>query len=394
MDNKYLEQLEYFFTSDIEIKRLLSSIAPSEMDESSEEARIKYFDKLNKAIDTISFKLGRFIDGPFFSEKQFMDYKTVFPKDGRQPYTEYIESDVQKSFHSKMELLRKQLLKCESLKLPLSRVYNACFAHMDNKLVHDVRDQIYGDNFDEQLKVSDLLSRATSINEILHILHSHVENNKEILQSLPVLDKKESPIRGNDGSILVGYETNSLAREIFDRYELPMDSAFAYTVALKDRTMMMVRDTGHALTMQMFEDENGNVKVEYFIPKVTDADIVAHLPVEQQDIDYDTQTASGMLIVPRDEAAERICAFINAVPEDMGIIDQYVLNRMFDVNGDEEKAIQIVREGLISPRNLLLSSNLNLTGINITDSFKNRILDMAEEMERGEKEEKGKIEER
>lgn len=380
--DKYLEHLEYFFEADMEIKKILVSIAPSEMDDYSEEARTEYFDRLYKAIDTISAKLGRFTSGPFFTEQQFMDYKTVFPQDGQKPYMEYSQSEVPKTFRDKMELLRKQLLKCESLKLPLSKTYNACFAQMDDGLIKEVKEQIYGDNFNEQQRVSDLLSRATTVNEILHILHFHVENNKEILQSLPILDRKESPVRKNDGSMLVGYDSNSLAREIFDRYELPQESAFAYTVALKGKTMMMVRDAGHALTMQITENEDGTVKVEYFIPKVTDADIVTHLPVDQQSIDYETQTAIGTFTIPRVDASKKICSFIDKVPGDTGMLNRELLSRIFEVNGDEEKVIRIIEDGLISPRNMLLPSNINLTGIRVTDEFKKRVLYMAEAMEK------------
>lgn len=47
---------------------------------------------------------------------------------------------------------------------------------------------------------------------------------------------------------------------------------------MEDRTLMMIRDRGHALTIDIDSLEKDNVVVNYFVPKICNKEMVKALP--------------------------------------------------------------------------------------------------------------------
>lgn len=356
-NNEYLEQLEYFFDADLRIKRLLVDCAPTETDNLDADSRIKYFDKLHRALGYINSTLSSFVKGPFFLEDQFWDYSTTYSEDGI-PHVEFIESRVPYSFDKKMQEIKRKLIASESSNRSLRESYNDSFAKMDDNLIKQVKQQIIGENLDEHEKVANLISSSSSINEILHILHSHMLNNREVLDSLPIIDIKRNLTYPNSPdysrTILAGVKNNTLAKEVFNTFSLNPHFSYAYIVGLDDRTLMMVKDAGHCLTMQIQEDASGNVRTEYFIPKVIDADIINSLPVTEHNLDYETGTDTGLIISSREEAADTICSFVDLIPSDG---DREWRLKLEQIIGNKDQAFQLLERGEVSPENLLLTFN-------------------------------------
>lgn len=362
-----LKQLEYFYSIDFEIKKIMAECAPKEIDESSEETRIKYFDKLYKALESIDSKLSIFLQGPFFNKPEFLDNK-------------YKKSRAYEYFKEKTELLKSKLIECETLKLPLNNAYNDCFASMSDNLIHDVKENIYGDSFAIQGKADNLIIQAYTINEILHVLHAYVENNVKVLSSLPMLDRKKYPERKppTKGSILVGNSSNILAREIFKEFELGKDSRYAYICALKDRTIMMIRDVGHALSMQITEENEESVRVEYFIPAIKglkDLEIISKLPVMQQSISEGkrVKNAIGLFYTTKNSAATDVCSFIDLIPGDFGLNPD--VSKVLSIR-DEDEAYELIENGEIKPETLL--RHLKHISIDFSEKFKDNLISIIE----------------
>ncbi|MBR3134837.1 MAG: hypothetical protein IKG56_05200 [Clostridia bacterium] len=355
--DKYMSTLEDFFSADADIKNMLIQCAPTEMDEYDEESRIRYFDRIHHVIGSVKSKMSSFLQSPFFLEERFLDKEVEFQPDGTVKES-IKESKAFEIFIRKIEDLERRVIELEASHASLRQVYSSCLSGMDEGLIKDVSTRIYGENSVEQLALGQLLARAKTINEMLHILHFHTENSNRILEALPILDQKEIAIQPGmtpNKSVLIGDSDNALARSIFE--QLPLDTRYAYTVALQDRILMMVRDAGHALTLQIIENPDGSAQVSYFIPKVTDADAVLNLPSVQQNLDIENQYASGLFVASSDDTAHDICSFIQAVPGDRAFKSNIYANLVIS-GGNMEKAMSYIESGIISPRNLLMYLNM------------------------------------
>ena len=355
--DKYMNTLENFFSADADIKNLMMQCAPTEIDEYDEESRIKYFDRIHGLISSFKSKMSMFLQSPFFEEERFLDKEIDFQPDGT--INESVkESKAFEIFVRKIDDLERRVMELEASHASLKQVYSSCLSSMDENFIRDVGTKIFGENSYEQQSLGQLLARTSTINEMLHILHFHVENSSRIMESLPVLDQKEVEVQPGltpNRSVLIGQSGNELARSIYE--QLPLDTRYAYTVALQDRILMMVRDAGHAMTLQIIENPDGTAQVSYFIPKVTDADAVINLPSVQQNLDLENQIASGLFIASKEDTAQDICSFIQSVPGDRAFNTNIYTNLIIS-GGDMNQAMEHVESGRISPRNLLMYLNM------------------------------------
>ena len=81
------------------------------------------------------------------------------------------------------------------------------------------------------------------------------------------------------------------------------------------RMIMMVKDRGHALTTEV--TINGEESwVEYFSPKICNADMVNELPGINR-ISEDSKTAAGRFSVKKEELPHALFNYISKVPTDL-----------------------------------------------------------------------------
>lgn len=177
---------------------------------------------------------------------------------------------------------------------------------------------------------SSMINDVESINELLHITHSSIINDDELLQSMPVLETKKNSF-GYD--ITLYGEENEVSKGIFLNLPLDLDVGYTDIVSMKDRTLMMVRDRGHALTIDIDSSDKDNVDVRYFVPKICNLDMVKALPgINESSI---TQNgASGFFVSTQKDISESISSFIANVPTDMDIpeirMNEINIVEMFD----------------------------------------------------------------
>lgn len=376
---EYLSVIEQFFDTDFELKKMMAELAPSSMDSFDEESKIKYYSRLYKILQYAKTKLSFYLQSDFFRKEEFSDTQVEVLEDGTFNYGKK-KNNVPETFYKRINEIKSHLISLESTLSSPEQAYRECFSGMSKGLVDNVRRKFFGENENEMTDLAETMEETTTINELLHVLHTHLENSNRILGSVPIIDKIEITAPHTNQvlkSLLLGEPDNELARSIFDL--LPVKTRYAYVVGLKDKTLLMVRDVGHALTMQIIEGEDGQYNVNYFIPKVTNADDIVKLPVEQQTLDYNNGIAYGQFTLPKDNAAQSICSFIDMIPGDEGISSK-VLKELIFIRGDLEKAMGLVNAGVITPRNLLLYSNF--AGINVDDELRTKLLSLAEDLDK------------
>ena len=272
-----LDKFEKFFDNDVRVKELLMETAPTDMDNFDEESRVKYSDKLFDNYGEMMRNLSEMMDG-YYQSKEIEETLVG------------ITDDI---MHAGADFGK------------MSRIYKEKMAGMSEEFVEGVHNETQGYYIFRSPHMMD--KKATSVNEILHLIHSSVVNNEGFLEELPELK--------NDGEVTLRGVENEVAEEIFQELtEKGVDVGTTDIVGLKDRVLMMVRDRGHALTMDVQKDRDGRCYVDYFIPKICNVEMVNSLPGVRK-VESMQGTTSGVFQV-EDNTAKEVVDFIGRVPMD------------------------------------------------------------------------------
>lgn len=277
---KRFKEFERFFDGDLLVKNTMMDMAPTDADNIDEDSRIEYSDRLFDGLKIIS--------------KTFEGFGSSVPK----TYLEKIRHMEEELIESGIDMKKMQ------------NFYRTRIADMSQDFVEKVGSEVVGY----------VLSRyggedAETINEMLHFVHSNKINNEGLLQSLPVLDSYK--INNYSEMKLYGRE-NKISRQIFEELQELTMLGPTDIVTTKDRIIMMVRDSGHALTMEIQSDEQGKIYVDYHIPKICNAKKVNLLPgVKKVPEDAEARAnTSGIFQTTQETAADDIKNFIGMVPTD------------------------------------------------------------------------------
>jgi len=301
-----LKKMEKFFKVDMSIKQALMDIAPVEADGYNKESIILYADKMYQQFEEMEYQILQ-----MFNMYEF-DENTV------------------KIVQDKLRGIKKGLIK-SGYKFPnLKEAYRNFFSGMSKQLVDEVKDTCIGYYCARKHKLPDTLSQCKTINELLHVLHSYIVNNEEILQGLPQLGEKNKFVTINtfDASGEPKQETlkftcatlygvkNKIAEQIYDSINPEQKKTIgeATIVGLADKVLMMVRDHGHALTIEI-EDKGDNAFVKYFIPKVCNTELVNQLRGVTK-VSHGAQATTGCFECGTDNIGSELISFIEKVPTD------------------------------------------------------------------------------
>lgn len=283
---KRLEDFERFFDKDLLVKKTMIDMAPTESDDFDEHSRIAYSDRLLDGLDTI--------------DDTFETFSASSPKS----YLEQIKNMKQSLIESGVDMAK------------LSKFYRTNISDMSPDFVEKVNYGVAGYsifNYDGK--------DAKTINEMLHFIHTRKINNEKLLQNLPIL--KTCEIEGNafDKINLRGRE-NAVAEQIFETLQTQSILGETDIVSLKNRIIMMVRDLGHALVMEINKEDNSDdFVVNYHIPKICNAQKVNLLPGVKKVPENSSiaSSTSGIFQTSTDSIANDIKNFINMVPTDADI---------------------------------------------------------------------------
>lgn len=280
---KNFKKIENFFKIDLIIKNLINNTFPNNADRNNPSEIISYVQKLNDTIDRIELLLLRIVRSFEFGSN----------------IEEYIENTFKK--------YQQQVLDCGYNYYRLEQTFIKMFTSMSPELVKKVNEEIIG--YSCFIDLEDILSQSTSINEILHVFHTYVVNNENILQSsMMQLEKGRTRLYG---------EKTPIATSIFDGLDNFMADSEKTILSISDNhIIIMLRDFGHATALDINIDKE-NAWIDYFIPKVCNYLMVNSLPGIRK-IEEGTYfpTAKGMIVVKTADLAHYINDFIKKIPTD------------------------------------------------------------------------------
>lgn len=194
--------------------------------------------------------------------------------------------------------------------------YQQCFSDMSESLVDKVRDSFFGySSYISQENAGKCIGEAQTMNELLHVIHSYVLNTNDFWENMPTLEEKQF---GNwCGAKLYGDPNNEIARSFYDAVEPEIDGA-ADIIALQDRTIIMVRDRGHALSIEIDDtDKTQDPLVSYHIPKICNLEMCKKLRgINLSKLDEKSTAATGLFSSKRNAIASELMDFILKVPMD------------------------------------------------------------------------------
>ena len=280
---KNFKKIENFFKIDLIIKNLINNTFPNNADRNNPSEIISYVQKLNDTIDRIELLFLRIVRSFEFGSN----------------IEEYIENTFKK--------YQQQVLECGDNDYRLEQTFIKMITSMSPELVKKVNEEIIG--YSCFIDLEDILSQSTSINEILHVFHTYVVNNENILQSsMMQLEKGKTRLYG---------EKTPIATSIFDGLDNFMADSEKTILSISDNhIIIMLRDFGHATTLDINIDKE-NAWIDYFIPKVCNYLMVNSLPGIRK-IEEGTYfpTAKGMIVVKTADLAHYINDFIKKIPTD------------------------------------------------------------------------------
>lgn len=271
---KNLEAMKEFFERDMKIKETLMSLAPTEADDYDELSRMEYVDKLEKGLDSLEYDTLASIKKFGFGEELNNTIREYFANKKKSMAVGKYEAGI-----------------CQ-------KIYNSEFASMSENFIEEVKEGFVGYAFfSNPSKLPGFVKKAKTVNELLHSIHSSIVNNDEILESMPQKGTKRNTI---EEPITLYGEENEVAEKIFKEFPLEMDCGITDIVSLKNKVLMMIRDRGHALTIDMDTTNPKEVEVKYFVPKLCNEEMIRKLPgINESSITK--SGASGFFVSDKDK---------------------------------------------------------------------------------------------
>ena len=322
---KNLEAMKEFFERDMKIKETLMSLAPTEADDYDELSRMEYVDKLEKGLDSLEYDTLASIKKFGFGEELNNTIREYFANKKKSMAVGKYEAGI-----------------CQ-------KIYNSEFASMSENFIEEVKEGFVGYAFfSNPSKLPGFVKKAKTVNELLHSIHSSIVNNDEILESMPQKGTKRNTI---EEPITLYGEENEVAEKIFKEFPLEMDCGITDIVSLKNKVLMMIRDRGHALTIDMDTTNPKEVEVKYFVPKLCNEEMIRKLPgINESSITK--SGASGFFVSDKDKITKNLFDFIEKVPTDGDMvfdktiyeINEKPLSLESDKKVDEEKTSNIESE--------------------------------------------------
>lgn len=285
---KNFETFKKFLKTDMRIKENLIRVAPAREDDYNEESRIEYTDKLDSLLKDFKVEFELISEGFEFGETVSNAINNFFKKARENLAVGKYESGVGND------------------------LYQQNFSNMRPELVDEVKKRCKGYTCATPERLADLMSKATSVNEMLHVMHSFVMNNEQIMSSMPKLGEKKN---AQGYPITLYGEPSAIADEIFEKFPNELDVGWTDIISMQNKVCMMVRDRGHALTIDMDTSKEEEIGVKYFIPKLCNEEMIMALKgIDKANITNDG--ARGSFTAKKEEITEELFGFIEKVPTD------------------------------------------------------------------------------
>ena len=282
-----LKALKKFIKTDLSIKNDLLQLAPNNADNFDEASKINYTDKLYQSLKYLEF-----------------DFKSSFEGFG-------LSEAVNESLTDFFKKTREQLAIGNYKNTDCHEIFQKNFSNMSKDFIENVKKTFVGYTSFNLGDLNNSIKDAKTVNELLHSCHSYVMNNKELLSSITKISEKQNKF--NYPIMLYGENTKQ-AEELFKKFPMDLDVGWTDIISLEDQIFMMIRDRGHALTIDI-DTSKDDYFVKYFVPKLCNEDMIKALPGINKD-NISSNGASGSFICNNKEFTDKLFSFIEKVPTD------------------------------------------------------------------------------
>ena len=129
-------------------------------------------------------------------------------------------------------------------------------------------------------------------------------------------------------------EETELSRKLFEGIPEDLDVGCTEIVSMPNKILMMVRDRGHALTIDMDTTKENDIGVKYFVPKLCNRGMIEALPGVNASAISDNG-ATGFFVTSKDEMTSKVLDFIGKVPTDNDIQNNYFTYTTIEMDENE-----------------------------------------------------------
>lgn len=273
--------IERFFNDDINIKKVISSLTPPNLIYANDNSSVfEYSTKLLNGLDEIKYYMTN-----MSLNMEMKNYNSIIQK---------------------IKNIQNQIINAGSNLNRLKDIYRIYFYDMNDELLKKVNENYFGYRIEKE----NLFPYTTSINEMLHVLHTDLVNDENLY-------KKFNLIKEDKNKKLCGQNT-ILANNIFENINIEKSDKVHILSVNNNKVLIMARDIGHALTIEITK-ENEQLFVNYFIPKICNIDKVNNLPGVNK-ITNEDKFAKGMFIADINNIGYILNDFMNKVPTDDDIV--------------------------------------------------------------------------
>ena len=283
-----------FFESNAKIKFILAACAPMEADNYGDNKRFLYGEKLYDGICDLEYYFKKILESINMDDKSCQHIKSHF-------------RNIKENFNAAGYDFKK-----------LHYLYTHYMNSMSSELIFETKETLVG--YTLFCFPDPLFEKCKTLHEFLHVLHSYVMNNENFYQSLPAICEKQND--SNYPIALRGDNKNVFGQKLFDAFPASLDCGWTDIIALKNKLLIMVRDRGHALTLDI-DIKQDNVEVKYFIPKICNVGMVNSLPGVRR-VENDAKWTTGFFVSQFETFAIDIISLIGAVPMDSDMDNNYL----------------------------------------------------------------------
>lgn len=284
---KTIQELERFFELDLKVKKLIEVSRPNLYDADPVEIESKLMSSVN-------------------STRLMLNQMVLLSG-----------LDLEEEFDELHENILNDIKNCNYNINKLESVYENDFLRMTNGFEDSLEKNIFGYCNKEKIYIP--LERCKTINDMLHYVHFYVMNNEDTFKNMNEIDVKKQDDKVEWMTYKLYGKDTEIARDIFNK--LPENEARIDEVSFDNHIILMVRDRGHALTIDV-QNELDHYRVSYYIPKICNIDMVNSLkgiskvdPNKKSDFD----SAHGEFVVDKSSVGDEINKLITSVPTDEDI---------------------------------------------------------------------------
>lgn len=292
MEDKNISRFKEFYQIDIQIKKDMEKVKPVYLD------NIQNLESLKS-----------------FFEKTFLLLKkaAILVYGGPATIAYAKIEELQATILEEFKGIEEKVLESDRNE-ELLEFYKKRISTMSLDFLNDVKKECVG--YSPTSRISDVVKKANSINELLHFLHAEFNNNEMNLKSIPILAEKENK---NKCKICYRGVDVPIFKSIFSLFPTDLANAFdTDIVSIGDgRAIIMANGLGHALSMEITVAEE-KARVEYFIPKICNVSMVNALPGINR-VNYDSYGATGVFETSPSLLPFEVVDFLTKVPTDKDI---------------------------------------------------------------------------